>query len=63
MKRRKGKNRLSPIELKRLWVEKLENDLEELESLGIDKESSLYKEGVTRTKKAQQELKSLENKK
>ena len=54
---------MSPIELKRLWVEKLENDLEELESLGIDKESSLYKEGVTRTKKAQQELKSLENKK
>lgn len=48
------------LELKRLWVEKLERDLEELESLGIDKNSKMYKEGAIRTKKAQQELESLE---
>lgn len=48
------------LEVQRLWVEKLENDLEELESLEIDKNSRMYKEGVIRTKKAQQELESLE---
>lgn len=51
------------LEVQRLWVEKLENDLEELESLGIDKNSRMYKEGVIRTKKAQQELESLERSK
>lgn len=51
------------LELNRLWVEKLKDDLKELESLGIDKNSRMYKEGVIRTNKAQQELESLERSK
>ncbi|MGG5373395.1 hypothetical protein [Enterococcus sp. AZ196] len=48
------------LDVKRLWVEKLQDDLEELESLGIDKNSRMYREGVIRTKKAKQELEYLE---
>lgn len=51
------------LELNRLWVEKLKDDLKELESLGIDKNSRMYKEGVIRTNKAQQELETLERSK
>ncbi|EGP4757290.1 hypothetical protein NXO51_001758, partial [Enterococcus faecium] len=44
------------LDHKRMWVEKLEEDLEQLELLGHNKTSTVYKEGLKRTKKAQKEL-------
>ncbi len=39
------------LDHKRMWVEKLEEDLEQLELLGHNKTSTVYKEGLKRTKK------------
>ncbi|MCD9223700.1 hypothetical protein [Enterococcus faecium] len=47
------------LDHKRMWVEKLEEDLEQLELLGHNKTSTVYKEGLKRTKKAQKELATL----
>ncbi|MDQ8448403.1 hypothetical protein Q3F24_12295 [Enterococcus faecium] len=44
-----------------MWVEKLEEDLEQLELLGYNKTTTVYKEGLKRTKKAQKELATLES--
>ena len=49
------------LDHKRMWVEKLEEDLEQLELLGHNKTSTVYKEGLKRTKKAQKELATLES--
>ncbi len=49
------------LDHKRMWVEKLEEDLGQLESLGYNKTSTVYKEGLRRTKKAQKELATLES--
>lgn len=49
------------LDHKRMWVEKLEEDLEQLELLGYNKFSKVYKEGLKRTKKAQKELVTLES--
>ncbi|WP_171847329.1 hypothetical protein [Enterococcus faecium] len=49
------------LDHKRMWVEKLEEDLEHLESLGYNKNSTVYKEGLKRTKKAQKELAALKS--
>lgn len=49
------------LDHKRMWVEKLEGDLEQLELLGHNKTSTVYKEGLKRTKKAQKELATLES--
>ncbi len=49
------------LDHKRMWVEKLEEDLEQLEALGYNKTSMVYKEGLKRTKKAQKELATLES--
>ncbi|EMF0102674.1 hypothetical protein HWD72_13425 [Enterococcus hirae] len=49
------------LDHKRMWVEKLEEDLEQLESLGYNKTSMVYKKGLKRTKKAQKELATLES--
>ncbi len=40
------------LDHKRMWVEKLEEDLEQLELLGHNKTSTVYKEGLKRTKKS-----------
>ncbi|MFO7195307.1 hypothetical protein [Enterococcus faecium] len=49
------------LDHKRMLVEKLEEDLEQLELLGHNKTSTVYKEGLKRTKKAQKELATLES--
>ncbi|HGF8210862.1 hypothetical protein [Enterococcus faecium] len=49
------------LDHKRMWVEKLEEDLEQLELLGYNKTSMVYKEGLKRMKKAQKELATLES--
>ncbi|MCB8537253.1 hypothetical protein KMA69_12280 [Enterococcus faecium] len=46
---------------KKMWVEKLEEDLEQLELLGYNKTTTVYKEGLKRTKKAQKKLATLES--
>lgn len=42
-----------------MWVEKLERDLSQLESLGYSRDSEVYKSAVKRTDKARKELKNL----
>ena len=49
------------LDHKRMWGEQLEEDLEQLEALGYNKTSTVYKEGLKRTKKAQKELATLES--
>lgn len=44
------------LDHKRMWLEKLEKDLSELESLGYSKDSKVYKSAVQRTDKARKEL-------
>lgn len=44
------------LDHKKIWVEKLENDLEQLKSLGCDKNSDIYKKGVKRTENAKRKL-------
>ncbi|MDO7880220.1 hypothetical protein [Enterococcus sp. AZ012] len=48
--------RYSQMDHKKMWVEKLERDLSELESLGYSKESEVYKSAVKRTDKARKDL-------
>ena len=48
--------RYSQMNHKKMWVEKLERDLSELESLGYSKESEVYKSAVKRTDKARKDL-------
>ncbi|MFZ4870729.1 hypothetical protein ACOYX3_17225 [Enterococcus entomosocium] len=48
--------RYSQMDHKRMWVEKLERDFSELESLGYSKESEVYKSAVKRTDKARKDL-------
>ncbi|EHM3054778.1 TPA: hypothetical protein ACWWCX_003020 [Enterococcus faecium] len=50
------------LDHKKMWVEKLDKDLEQLHALGYDNNSNVYKNGLRRTKKAQRELKTMENK-
>lgn len=42
-----------------MWVEKLERDLSQLESLGYRRASEVYKSAVKRTDKVRKELKNL----
>ncbi|HFC9131844.1 TPA: hypothetical protein QFN59_001867 [Enterococcus faecium] len=49
------------LDHKRMWVEELEEDLEQLELLGYNETSTVYKEGLKRTKKVQKELATLES--
>lgn len=49
----------SRMDHKRMWVEKLERDLSQLESLGYSRDSEVYKSAVKRTDKAREELKNL----
>lgn len=49
----------SQMDHKRMWVEKLERDLSQLESLGYSRDSEVYKSAVKRTDKARKELKNL----
>lgn len=56
---RKITMKYNSLDHKRMWVEKLEEDLEQLESLGYNKTSMVYKEGLKRTKKAQKAQKEL----
>ncbi|SFE58498.1 hypothetical protein SAMN04487887_11815 [Enterococcus casseliflavus] len=49
----------SQMDHKRMWVEKLERDLSQLESLGYSIDSEVYKSAVKRTDKARKELKNL----
>jgi len=51
--------RYSQMDHKRMWVEKLERDLSQLESLGYSRDSEVYKSAVKRTDKARKELKNL----
>lgn len=51
--------RYSQMDHKRMWVEKLERDLSQLESLGYSRDSEMYKSAVKRTDKARKELKNL----
>ncbi|WP_155845501.1 hypothetical protein [Enterococcus sp. C1] len=44
------------LDHKKMWLEKLEKDLSELESLGYSKDSKVYKSAVQRTYKARKEL-------
>ena len=46
----------SQLDHKKMWVEKLERDLSELESLGYSKDSKVYKSAVKRTDKARKDL-------
>ena len=46
----------SQMDHRKMWVEKLESDLSELESLGDSKDSKVYKSAVKRTDKARKEL-------
>lgn len=57
---RKITMKYNSLDHKRMWVEKLEDDLEQLELLGYNKTSTVYKEGLKRTKKVQKELATLE---
>lgn len=45
----------SQLDHKKMWVEKLESDLSELESLGYSKDSKVYKSAVKRTDNARKE--------
>ncbi|EJY46240.1 hypothetical protein I5172_11315 [Enterococcus faecium] len=58
---RKITMKYNSLDHKRMWVEKLEEDLEQLELLGYNKTSTVYKEGLKRTKKVQKELATLES--
>ncbi|HBL3145599.1 TPA: hypothetical protein LQA16_002303 [Enterococcus faecium] len=58
---RKITMKYNSLDHKRMWVEKLEEDLEQLELLGYNKTSAVYKEGLKRTKKVQKELATLES--
>lgn len=49
----------SQMDHKRMWIEKLERDLSQLESLGYSRDSEVYKSAVKRTDKARKELKNL----
>lgn len=51
--------RYSQMDHKRMWVEKLERDFSQLESLGYSRDSEVYKSAVKRTDKARKELKNL----
>lgn len=51
--------RYSHMDHKRMWVEKLERDLSQLESLGYRRASEVYKSAVKRTDKVRKELKNL----
>lgn len=51
--------RYSQMDHKRMWVEKVERDLSQLESLGYSRDSEVYKSAVKRTDKARKELKNL----
>ena len=51
--------RYSQMDHKKMWVEKLERDLSQLESLGYSRDSEVYKSAVKRTDKARKELKNL----
>lgn len=51
--------RYSQMDHKRMWVEKLERDLSQLESLGYSRDSEMYKSAVKRTDKARKELENL----
>ncbi|MGM0120532.1 hypothetical protein [Enterococcus sp. AZ152] len=44
---------------KKMWLEKLENDLSNLESLGYSENSKVYKEAKKRTAKVREELNNL----
>lgn len=46
----------SQLEHKRMWLEKLEKDLSELNSLGYEKNSETYKEAERQTNKARKNL-------
>lgn len=46
----------SELDHKKMWLEKLESDLSELESLGYSKDSKVYNSAVKRTDKARKEL-------
>jgi len=55
--RKEGKNMgHSQLDHKRMWLEKLEKDLSELESLGYEKNSEMYKEAERQTNKARKNL-------
>lgn len=58
---RKITMKYNSLDHKRMWVEKLEEDLEQFELLGYNKTSTVYKEGLKRTKKVQKELATLES--
>lgn len=44
------------LDHQKIWVEKLENDLEQLKSLGFDKNSDIYKKDVKKTESAKRKL-------
>lgn len=55
-RKEEGNMNYSQLYHKKMWVEKLETDLSEIESLGYSKDSKVYKSAVKRTDNARKEL-------